>query len=249
MDILYVIGRGSRWDNNELRYSLRSIERFGKNIGNVYVVGYCPGFIDKSFVTWIPCTDAYSDKHKNILRCIERAVAQSDISDDFLLSSDDHFYIKDTDFDKYPYFRKGALPDHIEPNDTCVSYHTSLVSTYKVLKAAGLTTHKFCWHGNTHFNKTLFNDPQFAAIRDLSYSMTGGCEPTCLMLNFALAKRPFEFVQRHDRKFGDGTDAIEFANGIADGRECFSCSPGVMQSYVAQWLQKNFPKKSHFEKW
>lgn len=37
MDILYVIGRGSKWENNELRYSLRSLEKNGINVGNIFI--------------------------------------------------------------------------------------------------------------------------------------------------------------------------------------------------------------------
>ncbi len=249
MDILYVIGCGSNWDNNELRYSLRSIERFGRNVGRVFIAGYCPDFIDQSVVTWIPCPDEYDFKHKNILRCIEKAVAESDIADDFLYSSDDHFYIAETDFDQYPIFRKGALPSKRKPEDGEFDYNTSLVATHKLLTAAGLTTHNFSWHGNTHFNKTLFNEPQFAAMRELSYGLTGGVEPTCLMLNYMLAKRPFEWVQRHDRKYGDETTREEFFNGLDENRECFSCSPNVMRTYLATYLAEQFPNKSKYERW
>lgn len=246
MDILYVIGRGSDWNNNELRYSLRSLEKFGRNIGRVFIVGYCPDFINKAVVTFIPCEDEYDAKHKNILRCIEKAVATSDIADDFLLSSDDHFYIRETDFDNYPIFRKGVLPAYVKPDDKHHEYTQSLVSTSMVLKAAGLTAHNFSWHGNTHFNKSLFRDPQFEAMCDLSFAMTGGCEPTCLMLNFALAKRPFDWVDRHDRKYGDETTKAEFENGLGE-RECFSCSSNVMRTYCATYLQQTFPDKSKYE--
>lgn len=249
MDILYVIGRGSAWQNNELRYSLRSLEKYGRNINRVFIAGYCPDFIDQNVVTWIPCPDEYTYKHKNILRCIEKAIAESDIADDFLYSSDDHFYIRETDFDKYPIFRKGKLPSNIKPEDTPESYNTSLVATCKLLKAAGMPTHNFSWHGNTHFNKTLFNEPQFVAMRELSFALTGGVEPTCLMLNYWLKRRPFEWIDRHDRKYGDETNKNEFVNGLDEDRECFSCSPNVMRTYIAGFLASEFPKRSKYERW
>ena len=91
-------------------------------------------------MTFIPCDDEYDAKHKNILRCIEKAVSVSDIADDFLLSSDDHFYVRETDFDKYPIFRKGMLPSFVAPDDAHYEYTQSLVSTSMVLKAAGTAT-------------------------------------------------------------------------------------------------------------
>ena len=249
MDILYVIGRGSSWNNNELRYSLRSLEKFGRNINRVFISGYCPDFINQNIVTWIPCPDEYEYKHKNILRCIEKAVAESDIADDFLYSSDDHFYVRETDFDAYPIFRKCGLPAFINPDDTPESYRTSLVSTYMLLQCAGMTTHDFSWHGNTHFNKTLFNEPQFAAMRRMAFAMTGGVEPSCLMLNYMLKRRPFEYIQRHDRKFGDETTHEDFVKGMDENRECFSCSPNVMRTYLATYLAQTFPTPSIYERY
>lgn len=247
MDILYVIGRGSRWNNNELRYSLRSLEKYGRNVGRIFIAGYCPDFINKGKITFIPCPDVFSCKHKNILHCIEKAVALSNIGDEFLLSSDDHFYVAETDFDKYPYFRKKqTLPDHVSPDDPCASYHQSLVSTRKLLAAANLPFNNFSWHGNTHFNKTYFNDPHFVAIRDLSYYMPEGCEPTCMMLNFQYSRAPFEITDRHDRKFAENATEAEFNESIAQ-RECISCASNVSKSFIVPFLQREFPKRSQYE--
>ena len=41
MDILYIV-KNSAANNMELKCSLRSIEQFGKNVGKIYVCGYCP---------------------------------------------------------------------------------------------------------------------------------------------------------------------------------------------------------------
>ena len=99
MDILYVLGSGSKWNNNELRYSLRSLEKFGKNVSNVYIIGQDPGFLSDK-VTLVKIGDCFGVKAKNILNKICEAVEYTNIGEEFLLSSDDHFYIKETDFDK-----------------------------------------------------------------------------------------------------------------------------------------------------
>ena len=39
MDIVYILGTGSKHDNIELRMSLRSICKYGQNIGRVIVAG------------------------------------------------------------------------------------------------------------------------------------------------------------------------------------------------------------------
>ena len=44
-DVVYPIGQGSSWKNNELRFSLRSIEKYGINVGKLFIVGELPDFL------------------------------------------------------------------------------------------------------------------------------------------------------------------------------------------------------------
>ena len=243
MDILYVIGRGSKWENNELRYSLRSLDKNGINVGNIFIAGYCPRFIDQSKVTFVPVEDEKDCKHKNILNCIERVVEYFDIADDFLYSSDDHFYVRPTDFDNYPFYRKPVyLPDEYEEGK---SYNNTLYSTRLLLEAAGLPAHNFAWHGNTHFNKTLFLEPQFASMRRMSYHLKSGIEPSILMLNYWLAKRPFEITDRQDNKFPTVFNPDELVKTIKT-RECISCAD-CTPPQIKAFLCDTFPNKSRWE--
>ena len=45
IDIVYALGSGSKWDNNELRYSLRSLEKNFLDLRNIYIVGTFPHFL------------------------------------------------------------------------------------------------------------------------------------------------------------------------------------------------------------
>lgn len=250
MDILYVIGRGSKHDNEELRYSLRSIAKYGQNIGRIFVVGYPPEFLNLNNVTIIDCGDTYNRKHKNILHCIETAINRTDIggeSGDFLLSSDDHFYIKPTDFDNYPIYCKGRLP--IEVNgDTkdAFTYRLSLVETRELLEDNGYSVHNFSWHGNTHFNTHLFKG-HLLALAHISYNQTEyGVEPSCLMLNVMLKHKPFEFVKRGDVKIGEVHSRAELMEAIK-GRECISTYDTGYDMCVRRYLKELFPNKCKYE--
>ena len=46
MDILYYIGDGSHHNNEELRYSLRALEKHCKDIDEVWIVGNKPHFLN-----------------------------------------------------------------------------------------------------------------------------------------------------------------------------------------------------------
>ena len=52
-------------------------------------------------------TDMYvGQKHYNMMETMLYVVENTDIGDEFLISYDDHIYIKTTDFNNYPYFIK-----------------------------------------------------------------------------------------------------------------------------------------------
>ena len=53
IDVFYVLGSGSKWQNNEIRYSLRTLEKYGHNVGQVYIVGQRPSFIPNQASSWL----------------------------------------------------------------------------------------------------------------------------------------------------------------------------------------------------
>ena len=52
IDVLYILGIGSKFGNEELKYSLRSLETYVKDYGRVFITGVFPPFIDKSKVIY-----------------------------------------------------------------------------------------------------------------------------------------------------------------------------------------------------
>lgn len=244
MDILYVLGKGSKWDNNELRYSLRSIEKFGRNVGNVYIVGQDPGFLSDEAIM-IKIEDRHKAKHKNILTNIRTALEHTTITNDFLLSSDDHFYVKETDFDNYPIYCKGDLPNRMTKADKGKGYKESLVDTRRILERYGYTYHNFSQHGNTHMSREaieLAHD-----LIDDSYSTRRGVEPTCLLLNVLYKHKPFDFIKRKDIKIKDDINNVEDIKKIIKDREVFSIYDAAIERGVAEYLQELFPNKSKYE--
>lgn len=244
MDILYVLGTGSNWDNNELRYSLRSIEKFGKNVGNVYVIGADPGFLSEQ-VTFVSLEDWYSTKHKNILNKICEAVEYTNIGDKFLLSSDDHFYVKETDFDNYPIYCKGELPKSYKRKCRNKGYYESLIDTKRILSNHHYTTYNFSWHGNTHITREAIN--LAADVIKESYDTLRGCEPTALLLNVLYSHKPFEFIRRRDLKLGNDICCKEELIECIGDREVFSIGDLAIEKGAAQYLQELFPNKSKYE--
>ena len=47
IDVVYVLGKGTKWNDNEIRFSLRSLAKNVTGIRNVYIVGERPDFLKR----------------------------------------------------------------------------------------------------------------------------------------------------------------------------------------------------------
>ena len=93
MDIVYILGTQSVWDDNEIRYSLRSVEENLENAGKVFIVGEFPAWMNESQLTHIPAKDPYDHKIKNAVHKILIACNDKRISDNFILMNDDFLFL------------------------------------------------------------------------------------------------------------------------------------------------------------
>jgi hypothetical protein len=83
IDVVYVLGTGSKWKNNELRFSLRAIEKNLTGYRDIYVIGENPGFLQN--VIHIPYPDELpGNADGNIARKVLRACREKKLSDNFL---------------------------------------------------------------------------------------------------------------------------------------------------------------------
>ena len=165
MDLLYIVGKNSKCDDFELRCSLRSIEKYGRNVGNVYVVGHCPDWLSDN-VHKLPCEDYNTNtvtpvpKAQNIAKKLLYAVDNSDIGEEFLVSMDDHFYIRETDFDNYPYYANrnmgGAhIVKNLVPNG---EYSEFIKKCGENLISVGLSDICFVLHRNFHVSRKSISE-------------------------------------------------------------------------------------------
>lgn len=246
MDILYIIGKGSKHNNIELKYSLRSICKYGKNIGKVIVAGSPPDWLSKEVVQ-VSCSDPYSYKHSNILNCIENVVDKGLVSGDFLYSSDDHFYIKPTDFDNYPiYLKSEALRDTVKKNDRIYQYHRSLVDTRMILETNGFPFKNYSQHCNTHMHSEIF--VQYRDFIHQTYKLRFGAEPTSVVLNIWSTHQGFPPVtKRRDIKIDYAESVQDMYNHIGD-REAFSIGDAIFNGLVwRDFFSSEFPEKCELE--
>lgn len=89
-DVVYVVSGPTE----ELRYSLRSVQKYAVGLRNVVVVGGGPGFLSEEDVVFIPAKDEFptdmSNKDRNQWAKLEKAVLDPRVCERFLFAADDY---------------------------------------------------------------------------------------------------------------------------------------------------------------
>lgn len=133
MNIIIPLGHGSHWQDNELRYCLRSIEKHLSGWDKIIIVGRLPDWIKQNdSLVFIPAKDRTGTKHKeeNIHNKILKAIDSA--GDSFLFMNDDHFLVQDFEAQIFPYHHKGLLSAAIPATNPHNAYIKTLQSTKKV---------------------------------------------------------------------------------------------------------------------
>lgn len=245
-DLLYVIGQGSTNNNMELRYSLRSIEKYCTNYDRVFIVGYKPDFINENII-FIPCEDiCVGYKHHNILWCIQNTAFTTDISDDFVLQSDDHFYCSNYDFDTIPVYMKEMLQDSIPEEHKYNMYMHSLVNTRKLLEKYDYPYYNCSQHCGTLLNKQIIKKLNNTIIQDAHFDYECA-EPTCIISNPMIKEHNLTPVHRDDIKIEEPLTKEAFYDRIKDNF-CFSLNDDAIDDTMREILSELYPNKSIYEK-
>ena len=158
MDVVYILGSLSKWENNEIKYSLRSLEKNVINYGKVFVVGIFPEFLNKKTVIHIPEVDPFGHKTKNAINKILVACSDERISEDFILMNDDFIFLKE--IENIVNRNNGSL-DALEKllGQKQSYYYTAIRETNKLLKMAGIEKPiNYDAHYPIIINKKIFKD-------------------------------------------------------------------------------------------
>uniref|UniRef100_A0A6M3K6I1 Glycosyltransferase n=1 Tax=viral metagenome TaxID=1070528 RepID=A0A6M3K6I1_9ZZZZ len=101
VDVVYPLSNGSKWENNEIRYSLRSLEKHATNLGRVFVVtDKLPSWMRN--VVHVKVLDQKGrNKDANIIDKI-RAAIKAGMSERFVFASDDQYLIAPVDLSTLP---------------------------------------------------------------------------------------------------------------------------------------------------
>lgn len=144
IDLVYVIGIGSPSGNLELKYSIASVEKFGKGVRNIYVIGEDPGF--RGNFIHIPDMDRGRNKQHNIMLKILIACEHPDISDPFCFMNDDFILTKNVDLSVIPYYYNTNITRMWKSKRKPGHYKTALINTLIALSEKDLPLKHFDIH-------------------------------------------------------------------------------------------------------
>jgi hypothetical protein len=147
MDVVYIVGNGSKWNDNELLFSLRSLYQYATDLGKVFIVGHKPNFVSDK-VIHIPFTETKA-KDQNIADKLLVAANTKEISANFLYMTDDVFFLKPFEISKTKTYHKGEIDITRECN-----YGQLLKVSKAMFENKGFPTKNFDTHIPIIMNKT-----------------------------------------------------------------------------------------------
>jgi hypothetical protein len=156
VDILIPLRtNGSMHNNFELRFALRSIERYLKDYRKIWIVSeHMPeGFHEYGY---IPCQDKYPRKQMNIHNAIVSAFQTSEVADDIIFWADDNVLLAPLAVADLPVaFRKDNLLIYAKQENSRV-WHRSLGQTGEALQSRGYSDTNFEAHIPVRFNRQKY---------------------------------------------------------------------------------------------
>jgi len=232
-DIIIPLNNRSTQKNIELKYCLRSVEKHLSGVGNIFIIGHCPDWVQN--VIHIPAEEDPRNRFRdrNIMNKMVIACKDERVSDDFLMVHDDHFLLADYEAESFPYYQCGDLV----PNEG--QYAVTKRNTISLLALEEPLKNYDC-HCPILFNKERFL--RSAALADWS-KWYGYCLKTlyCIM-NGIEGERMEDIKIRMPLKTDEINSMITDRSWFSIGDRCWT------EGGMKEVLQRLYPNKSRYER-
>lgn len=223
MTVVYTLGKGSTWQNNELRYSIRSFVKYTA-VTKIIVVGFLPDWIQN--VEYIPFTDG-PRKQLNIHL---KTLAACQVADEFIQASDDHIILELTVLNTF--YHSGLLKDKRFGG----SYAQALYNTRQALNYDAL-------YYNLHIPMKINAEQYKAKVCSVDWDRKE------YLIKSLYANRinagPSEYSQ--DVKITSHLRRAAIEKYVQD-KNFLSFSDAGLSTDLRRWLAERFPDKSKYER-
>jgi len=229
VDAVYILGEGSKYKDEEIRYSIRSLCMHVSNLRRLCIVGKLPAFLKVwrhiPFASPFPCKDA------NIAGAMLLACRDPKISDPFLCCHDDHFMLLNYDAATFPAWYRGKVF-----RSSNKRYDHDLKSAEAILIRYGI---KDPVSFETHTPILIHKTDMIRAFRAILL------ERDCFTAKSIYANQCDKLKKEYVEDYKIKPPDIDWSR--LKGRPCFSVSPEIPEN-VWTMLKRLYPKPSPFEK-
>jgi hypothetical protein len=242
-DLVYIVGTGSKWQDNELRFSLRSVAKNLTGYGKVWIIGDCPCFVQGVEHRYYPDNDLSGNNNDaNMIDKILFACEQG-ISEDFVFMNDDFFILKPMHVDEIPVMHKGDMTE--KPKEYWRIngiWQQRLLNTFNKLKARGMSTMLYDMHCPMPMNKTLFPE----VIKNWDYKVEPGLNFRSIYGNTVYMG---EGLRNNGHKFTVFTrKRYEVIAKEAEKGMFMAVNDAGLWIVTKSFIRSEFPEQSDFEK-
>lgn len=256
IDIICPLGTKSHWFDNELKHSLRGIEKYANDFRHIFIIGEYPEYLrptieqknDEGLIEYIhlgaihiPAKDQFGSQ-RNIHEKIKLACLDPLVSDDFLFWNDDFFLTDFINCEEYPYYRYGILEDKISKRIANDGYRRAMENSQRFLKEHDRCTMYYDIHCPIIYNKKKYLE----LMDQVDWSVPNGYVIKSLYANYWQV--PSVFMP--DLKITADTGLTDIQEKIKD-RHIFSISDGLMLApakTMKNFLEIIYDQKSKYEK-
>lgn len=257
MDIIIPLGRDSRWNDNELRYALRSIEKYLSGYGRIWIIGKRRGWLNDlsskyaGFIkneprllaplpsqtvygVWFIDAEEKTLKTRSIFEKILKAAKDERVSDPFVMWHDDHFLLKPLNVNEIAYWKWRTLDKlALHANGT---YKKIINTTIAYFNRIGISINHFDLHYPIIFEKEK--------IIELDKEDWG---QDILIKSLYCNKYQIEGVEMTDCTVGVKPKDYDEIKKRLEGKLFFSTSNKVINIPMIKMFKDLYPEKSKYE--
>jgi hypothetical protein len=260
MDVVYIFKHSDHQDF-EIRYSLRSIEKYAPYIRKIWIYGDRPDFIsdDTTLIEHVP-----HERTSRILG-VKTPVTNTfllmflsslipELSSEYLFFSDDFFLLKDLPIEnarKVLFVEDMALTSYESRGRG--AWIEAMWRTYDLLKRLGYTGYNFETHVPTYLTRSqvmnAYCELKDFVTEDRWYGMIG---PTAILNHaFRNEKMTIYNLQAENSRGGfwnKPPSSFEKIMAEAEGKTYFNFDDDAFDNNIRRFLSERFPARSKYEK-
>lgn len=241
MDLVYVLGTGSRWGNRELRYSLRSVAKHLKDVGRIFVVGENPGFLSKD-VVFIKLHELHDPQVNPAANIISKVLAacEAGVGEHFLLMNDDFLFTQDVMGYDIPLYHKGKFSEYPKKYFSESNYRLRMAKTFRILKANNIDAYNF----GIHVPMPICKKDVVAMLGRYDWKSGVGISLRTVYGNLYADGKPLQ--QLKDPNVNEHLSREEL-DARADSLPFMAYNDQGLNRALRNWLHERFPSRSKYE--